>query len=263
MVILLVVGLTIFSINANRDPRETISGRLVLEITGPVQGLVSSIGDFVGNIWNNYFALIKAAKENEELRKEVDELRQALVDSEETRLENDRLRQMLSLELSDPPLRLFAKVVGWDASSHSRTAIINKGTNQGVQTQMAVVNSQGVVGRIIWASPNYSKVLLLVDPNATIDVIVQRSRTHGIAEGAGGNGLRLKYIMHNDEVVPGDIIMASGIEGVFPKGTLVGRVKSVDQQRSDLFLPVEVETAVDFDRLEEVAIIMQRRNLDE
>lgn len=263
MVILLVAGLVIFSINANRDPRETISGRLVLEITGPVQGVVSSIGDFVSNIWNDYFALIKTAQENDELRKEVQQLRQDLVDSEEIRLENDRLREMLRLIPDDPPRKLVAKVVGWDASSHSRTAIINRGTLQGVQTQMAVVNSQGVVGRIIWASPNYAKVLLLVDPNAGIDVMVQRSRSHGIAEGAGGDGLRLKYIMHNDEVALGDIIVASGIEGVFPRGTLVGKVSSIPHERKDLFIPVEVETSVDFDRLEEVAVILQRRNLDE
>ena len=263
MVIFVLGALVIFSINANRNPEETISGRLVLELTGPVQSVVSSVGDFVSEIWDSYFALVQAAKQNQELKQEVHNLRQALANYEEMRLENKRLQDLFKLQTSEAPRQLVARVVGWDASTHFRTAIINKGSNQGVLSQMAVINSQGVVGRVVWASPNYAKVLLLIDPNAAIDVMVQRSRARGIVEGAGSESLRLKYIMHTDEVATDDLIIASGEEGVFPKGILVGRVKAIHHELTDLFLPVEVEPAVDFDRLEEVAVILHRRNLDQ
>ena len=261
-IVFLVGALTVFSINANRDPKETISGRLVLEIVGPVQSLVSSVGDFLSDLWNNYFVLVQAAKQNEELQEKVNELNQHLVDYEELRLENARLQSLLDLRSSGAPAQVVAQVVGWDPSGNFRTAIINKGTNHGVRSQMAVINSQGVVGRIIWASPRYAKVLLLLDPNAAIDVLVQRSRAHGIVEGAGNDTLRLKYIVHAEEVMPGDVIIASGVEGVFPKGVLVGRVRAVDAGSADIFLPVELEPAVNFERLEEVAVILQRRELD-
>ena len=265
MAIFLVGALAIFSINANRNPQETISGRLILEITGPVQSAVTAAGDFLGNILNSYFALTQAAQQNKELKEENHQLRQALVGSEEIKLENQRLLKLLQLQAEESQRHTAARVVGWDdASSHFKTVIINKGSNHGVLTQMAVINSQGVVGRVIWSSPNYAKVLLLIDPNASVDVLVQRNRTRGIVEGAGNNKMRLKYIVHShsDEVTPGDTIIASGVEGIFPKGALVGRVRAISHTMTDMFLPVEVEPAVDFSHLEEVLVILERRDLD-
>ncbi len=262
MVIFLVGALTIFSINANRNPQETISGRLVLELTGPVQKAVSSVGSFLGEIWDSYFALVQAARHNEEMQREIYQLRQDLAGYEELKLENKRLQELLHLQTATAAPQLAARVVGWDASAHFRTAIIDKGSDHGVLAQMAVINNQGVVGRVIWSSPSYAKVILLIDPNAAIDVLVQRSRARGVVEGAGAEGLRLKYIMHTEEVAPGDIVIASGEEGVFPKGALVGRVRAIRHELTNLFLPVEVEPAVDFERLEEVAVILQRRDLD-
>jgi rod shape-determining protein MreC len=261
-IIFLVGGLTVFSINANQNPKDTISGRLVLELVGPLQSLASAVSDFTGEVWNHYFALVQAAKQNQALREQVDILNQRMIDYEEIKLENSRLQKLLALRSNESPPQLAARVVGWDPSGNFRTAIINKGAQHGIQPQMAVINSQGVVGRTIWASSNYAKVLLLPDPNAAIDVLIQRSRAHGIVEGAGNDTLRLKYIIRADEVAPGDVVIASGEEGIFPKGMLVGRVRAVHPELADTFLPIELEPAVDFERLEEVSIIMQRRELD-
>jgi rod shape-determining protein MreC len=262
MVVFLVGSLTIFSINANRDPEETISGRLVLELTGPLQQAASSLGAAISALWNHYFNLVHTARLNEELKKEIAGLRLQLTELEELRQENLRLGALLKLQAPNSPPQTAAMVVGWDASNNFRTAIINKGANHGVHSQMAVINSQGVVGRVVWSSPNYAKILLLIDSNSAIDVLVQRSRARGIVEGAGDDKLRLKYIMHADEVAVGDLIIASGVEGVFPKGALVGKVRAINHETVDMFLTIELEPAVAFERLEEVAVIMQRRNLD-
>jgi rod shape-determining protein MreC len=262
MVVFLVGALTIFSINANRNPEETISGRLVLELTGPLQQVASSLGTSISELWNHYFNLVHTARLNEDLKKEIADLRLQLVELEELRQENMRLSALLKLQTPSAPPQITAMVVGWDASNNFRTAIINKGSNHGVYAQMAIVNSQGVVGRVVWSSPNYAKILLLIDSNSAIDVLVQRSRARGIVEGAGDDKLRLKYIMHADEVAVGEVVIASGVEGVFPKGALVGKVRAINHATVDMFMAVELEPAVAFERLEEVAVIMQRRDLD-
>ena len=128
-------------------------------------------------------------------------------------------------------------------------------------TQMPVVNTQGVVGRIIWSSPNYSKVLLLSDPNSGVDVMVQRSRARGVVEGAGKDRLRLKYLQQGMDIIPGDKLITSGAAGVFPPDILVGVVRSVEKEDTGLFQKVEVDPAVDFDHLEEALIILQRRRI--
>lgn len=235
----------------------------MLEVVGPVQRLVASAVDGVDSIWRNYFALVHAARENEELKREVARMRRELTDQEELRLGNERLRGLLKLKAALSYPLVAGEVVAVDPTDHFRTAVINVGSNSGVQKLMPVVQVQGAVGRVTWTSPNYAKVLLLTDPNSAVDVIVQRSRVRGIVEGAGKDALRLKYTLHNDDVIPGDQLVASGAAGVFPKGVMIGTVLTVKKEPKGVFLVVDVEPAVDFGRLEEVLVILHRRDFME
>ncbi len=263
MAALLLGGLTLFSVNAGRDPSSSISGRLLLEILGPAQKAVSGIGEWVGGVWNRYFALVQVARQAEDLKRQVAAYRQQLTDMDELKLANARLRALLSLKEEGGYPQVAAQVVGMDPTNYFRTVIIDKGNSDGVDTQMPVANAQGVVGRVIWASSHYAKVLLLVDPNAAMDVLVQRSRARGIVEGAGRDTLRLKYVLHSEDVAAGDRLVATGADGVFPKGMLVGFVRAVKQEGKGVFQHIEVEPAVNFDRLEEVVVILHRRNFDD
>lgn len=263
MAALLLGGLTLFSVNAGRDPSSSVTGRLLLEIMGPPQRAVSAVGEWIGGIWNRYFALVQVARQAEDLKRQVASYRQQLTDVEELRLANARLQALLSLKGQINAPQVAAQVVGVDPTNYFRTVIIDKGSSDGVDTQMPVVNAQGVVGRVIWASAGYAKVLLLVDPNAAMDVLVQRSRARGIVEGAGSDTLRLKYVLHAEDVGPGDRLVATGADGVFPKGMLVGLVRAVKQEGKGVFQLIEVEPAVNFDRLEEVVVILQRRDFDD
>jgi rod shape-determining protein MreC len=260
---LLLGALIIFSLNAGKGPGESRAGRLVLEVIGPVQRAVSAAGNWLDGVWRHYFNLVHAARENDELKDRVAGMRQDLTELQELKLANRRLRSLLNLEAREQHPTVAAEIVGVDPSSHFRTAIINRGTRDGVKPRMPVIQHQGVVGRVIWASPNYAKVLLLIDPNAAVDVLVQRSRVRGVVEGAGSDTLRLKYVLHNDKVIPGDVLVCTGAAGVFPKGTLVGRVRSVEEKVKGVFLQVDVEPAVDFSRLEEVLVILRQRSFDE
>ncbi len=259
----LLVALILFSVHAGREPASTPFGRFMLEVVGPVQRLVTQAGEGLDSLWRRYFALVHAAKENEELRREVARLKGQLTQQEELRLANQRLRGLLKLKAALSYPLVAAEVVAVDPTDHFRTAVINAGAKSGVKRLMPVVQVQGAVGRVVWTSPNYAKVLLLTDPNSAVDVIVQRSRVRGIVEGAGKGTLRLKYILHNDDVAPGDKLVSSGAAGVFPKGILVGTVRSVKKEPKGVFQVVEVEPAVDFSRLEEVLVILHRRDFTE
>jgi rod shape-determining protein MreC len=158
---------------------------------------------------------------------------------------------------------LAAEVVASDPSDHFRTVIINKGTKDGVTTNKPVVHPQGVVGRIIWASPHYAKVLLLTDPNSGADVIVQRSRARGVVQGMDKDRLRLKYVQRAQDVAVGDRIITSGVAGVFPPGILIGEVRKVDEEGRGIFQRVEVAPAVDFERLEEVVVLLYQRDFND
>lgn len=259
----LLAALAFFSFKAGRAPVAEPAGRWLMELIGPAQRAVTSLGDQLDSIWRRYFALVQAAQENQRLSRQVASLRQQLVDLEELRRANQRLKALLNFKQTlDYPM-VAAEVVGSDPSGHFRTVIIDKGTTAGVQTLMPVVCAQGAVGRVIWASPHYAKLLLLIDPNSGVDVLVQRSRARGIVEGQAGGGLNLKYVVHTEEVAPGDRVITSGAAGVFPKGVLVGTVSSVKKEKLGTFQKIEVEPAVDFNRLEEVLVILRRRNLDE
>lgn len=260
MAALLLGALTLFSINAGRDPQASLTGRLLLEIVGPAMEAVTWIGDATGEVWDRYFALVHAARQNEELKRQVASYRQQLTEMEELKLANRRLKDLLGLRDKPAAPLVAAQVVGVDPTNHFRTVIIDKGGKEGVLSQMPVISSQGVVGRVIWASAHYAKVLLLIDPNAALEVLVQRSRARGVVEGAGADTLRLKYVMHNDDVAAGDRLVATGTDGVFPKGALVGFVRAIKQEGKGVFQQIEVEPAVDFDRLEEVLVVLQRRD---
>jgi len=261
---LFVLGaLAYFSFSAGKGVERIPAGRYLLELTGPVQRGITGVGDWFNSVWRHYFALVQASEENDRLKNELAALKQRTVDRDELELANRRLKKLLEFKQNlDYPI-VAAEVVGTDPSAQFKTVIINKGASHGVLPLMPVVCAQGAVGRVIWSSPHYAKLLLLIDPNSGVDVIVQRSRARGVAEGAPGGELRLKYLIHTEDVRLGDKVITSGAAGVYPKGVLVGTVSAVRQGQDGAFQRVQITPAVDFGRLEEVLVLLRRRQLDQ
>ncbi len=261
---LFVLGaLAYFSFSAGKGVDRIPAGRYLLELAGPAQRGINEVGLWFNSVWRHYFALVQAAEENDRLKKELAALKQRTVDRDELELANRRLKKLLEFKKDLEFPMVAAEVVGIDPSAQFKTVIINKGTTAGVQPLMPVVCAQGAVGRIIWASPHYAKLLLLIDPNSGVDVIVQRSRARGVVEGALNGELHLKYVIHSDDVRPGDKVLTSGAAGVYPKGMLVGVVSAVHQEKDGAFKRVEISPAVDFGRLEEVLVLLRQRRLDQ
>jgi len=101
-------------------------------------------------------------------------------------------------------------------------------------------------------------VLLLLDQNFALDALAQRTRSRGVVEGTGNDYCRMKYVLRSEDIRSGDIIVVSGLEGVFPKGTIIGKIKSLKQSKASLFFDVVVTPAVEFGKLEEVFIVLDR-----
>ena len=121
---------------------------------------------------------------------------------------------------------------------------------------MPAVTAEGVVGRVVETSPRFAQILLAIDYNSAIDVFVQRSRVRGILAGRSERNCSLKYVLKNDDVVKGDVIVTSGMGGMFPRGLRLGAVTQVNSMSQDIFLEIEVAPQVNFHQLEEVLIIL-------
>lgn len=183
-------------------------------------------------------------------------LRAELASREELQRENERLRRLLGYAESQPKRTVAARVIAEDASSWFRTVEIDRGYDDGVIDGLPVVDAAGLVGRVVHSGPRSSRVLLITDASSAVAVLVQDERIRGVCRGQGG-GVALDFALIADDIKVGDGIITSGLGGVFPKGLVVGYVRSVRRERSGLFQTVEVEPAVDFAHLEEVLVVLK------
>jgi rod shape-determining protein MreC len=180
---------------------------------------------------------------------------------DEQRLENIRLRALLGLKESLPFHAEAASLISNSVRGSSKTCLINRGKSSGLRKDMAVVNSQGVVGRTWAVSGGITKVQLLVDAASGVAVLVQRTRVQGVLIGRGDALLELRYLTALDDVEPGDLLLTSGQDGIYPKGLPVGIVAEVVES-SSLQRVVKVVPRVEFNRLEEVLVILPESGED-
>ena len=253
--VLLLATVLIYSYNLRQKTSTTFFERAVLTFASPFQIVIDDTLDSVSGAWNRYIWLVKTHQRNLELAQENRELRFKLQQVTEIELQNKRLRKLLAFvdELDRPALP--AQVIGEDASNWARTLIIDKGTWSGLETGMPVVAADGVVGRIIKTAPESSRVLLITDASSAVAGLVQRTRTRGVARGRGDD-LTVEYALADSDIRVGDLLVTSGMGGVFPKGLPFGRIESVEKDPFSLFQRVRASTTVDFSHLEEVMVVV-------
>ncbi len=243
----------------NNDEGDTpLLPKAVLELFGPFQKGLKKGMDFVEGIVDRYLLLFHVKEENRMLREIVEELKQERVDLLEEKSENARLRALLAFKKDVTKLLLPAQVIGKDLSGWFQTLTIDRGTQDGIEEGMAVLSVQGIVGQIMESSENFSRVLLLTDPNSAVAALIQRTRARGIVGGLGPSGCRLKYLHRSEDVEKGDLVLSSGLDGIYPKGTLIGTVTDVKKKESDLFQHVTLQLSVDIHKLEEVIVLCEK-----
>ncbi len=195
------------------------------------------------------------------MRRDLDSLKMENILYREVLATNLRLQQLLQFKnTTDQPV-IAAQVIGMDPTGWFQSVIIDKGKNAGIKLNMPVVNAEGVVGRLVAVSHNYSKVLLIIDQNSAVDCIIQRSRDNGIVKGLSSKVCTLDYVLKSSDVRVGDIVVTSGLGGIFPKGIPVGEVIDVKDPAGELFKDVKIRPVVDFSKLEELLVILKEDTL--
>ena len=230
---------------------ESVTFGVFSEVQRALSGGVSGIR----RAWGGYVGLRNLKAENEELKRQ---LAAAQVAGQEQRALADRARgfqKLLELRDSISLATAAAEIIGGPASPDFRTLTIDKGTRDGLRPDMAVIAPEGVVGRLVVPSARSAKVQLLVDRNAAAGVIIERTRAQGVVVGSGDDRLQMQYVSEVSDLAVGDVVVTSGIDTIYPKGLIVGRVEVVEKN-GPAFKRIIVKPAVDFSRLEEVLVVL-------
>jgi rod shape-determining protein MreC len=254
--ILLITANLILLAVATRRPAASGLGRTMIAFVAPFQELATRIVKTVQDSWWRYLLLVSVSEENQQLLQELGESRQKLIQQRELELENQRLRELLGFKRSQASSAVAAEIIGKDPSAWFKTVIIDKGSADGLRRGLPAVSALGVVGQIIEVSGHQSRLMLIIDRNSGADALVQRTRARGIVKGTSQDDCYLDYVLHADDVRAGDLVVTSGYDGVYPKGLLIGTVAAVDFKGGDFFKEIQITPAVDFDKLEEVLVII-------
>ncbi|MGA7827784.1 MAG: rod shape-determining protein MreC [Geobacteraceae bacterium] len=255
--IALLAALLFYSLQLRQKEHTTAFERAVLTVSAPVGALVFRVNDFFAGIWNNYISLVNVRKENDRLRETVKQLNTRVIQSHEAVLDNERLQKLLNLRNSLHVPSIAARVIGEDVTPWFRTIIIDRGSVDGVREGMPVVASGGVVGRVVRVASTSSRLLLLTDNASAIAATVQRSRARGVVKGKSGQLCSLEFSQRGEDVKVGDVIVTSGIGGVFPHALPLGEVTMVKKGEYGIFQTVELRPFVSMSHLEEVLVLLR------
>jgi len=255
LAVLVAISATLLSISGTRGVSSYGFGLSVL-LVAPAQEATVRAVRFAKDIWKHYFFLVSAAKETGSLGKQLSHATEKANRCDETELSNFRLRGLLNFRETMSERVLAAEIVAKDASPWFRSVIIDKGRAEGVGKGMPVVIPAGVAGLVTDISYHHSKVMLVIDRNSAVDALVQRTRARGVVKGKSDGQCLFRYVLRKHDVMEGDVIVSSGLDGVFPKGIRVGRVSGVTKSNSDIFQGVVITPFVDFEKLEEVLVVL-------
>lgn len=253
----LLVALVLFSLNVPRNREANFIERGVMNLFAPVLKPFAHASGVVENIWDGYISLVNVRRENVRLHAAIKELNSRLTAGEEALLENQRLENLLDMKESIKPPTVGAIVVGEDVSSWFRTLVIDSGSSSGLKVGMAVVAAEGVVGQVVKVAASTSRVLLLTDHASGIAATIQRSRARGVVKGKGEGLCSLEFTTREEDVKVGDLVVTSGIGGVFMKGLPIGEVTMVKRGQYGIFQTVTIRPSVNIAHLEEVLVVLR------
>ena len=230
----------------------------VFGVFSEVQRVANGVTTGVRTSWQNYFALQQVQEENERLKQQISALQIRLQQERSLAQQSQSLQKLLELKTSSELATTAANVIAGGASPEFRTITIDKGTSEGVHGDMAVISPAGIVGRVIQPSPRAAKIQLLIDRNAAAGAMVERTRAQGVVIGTGADELRMDYVSGSAEVKAGDVVVTSGIDGIYPKGFVIGQIQSVKRGAGG-YSSIVIRPAVDFSALEAVLIVVTPR----
>lgn len=252
------VLLLAFQIKRNSDVR--LIRYWASEIITPGERAASWTFSGIGGIWDGYIALRGAHAENLRLRQEVGRLELRNQELESRAAEAQRLSLLLDFrEVHREAPMLAAQVIGGSADLSSHTVFINKGERSGIRRDQAVITPNGIVGKIVEVSPDTAQVLLINDRDSGVGALFADTRAQGILKGTGDPEPVLAYVMNDEKVHDGEVLLTSGEDRIYPKGLLIGTVSSFKPGYP--FQTINVQTAARLDRLEDVLVLLSQKEL--
>ena len=236
----------------------TLFERTVMTLFSPVPKAVNWAGGSAEDMYHGYLDMRRAVNENLELRRKVASLTTENVKLRQTDSDLRRLRNLLQYSEQFNMETSMAHTIMIDTSGRFKAVIIDRGSGDGVEVNDAIVNANGLIGRVILTTSDLAKVQLVTDNNSAIGALIERTRRQGVLRGDGTGIVEMHDIPTLADVKPGDRILTAGIDGIYPKGIPIGYVTKA-QQGPNLFKNIEVRPSVDFGTIEEVIVIHTRK----
>ncbi len=264
--LILLVGTAAMRFTGPDRPYLTGVEQVFRDLVAPLQGGVTVISRKTANLFQGISTIQSIQRENAVLRRQLEELTAENNRLKEFQLENARLRKLLRFteRSADEYQVIPARVIARDPSNWFHTFTLDVGTDDGIAKDMAVITHQGLVGRVAAVSRRSAEVLTVVDQEGAVGALVQDSRVPGVVEGIpGGSGkLQMIHLPHDAPVRTGQVVVTSGLGGVFPKGIRIGYITEVVPEASGLMKKALVKPFVPFDRVEEVLVVVSVRGMN-
>ncbi|MEG6614883.1 rod shape-determining protein MreC [Peptococcaceae bacterium 1198_IL3148] len=254
VIVLIVINMTTLSRSA-QTPLEVAVKDSLAPLQKVTMGISSSIKEnisFIGSLGH-------LKEENQALKDEIRKLKSELNQVEEYKVQNRQFKELLNYrEATAENYQLMsATVIGRDPGNWFGTITLNRGAADGVERDMAVVVPEGLVGRVVAVSNQTAEVLLITDPRSGVGSQVQQSRVPGVVEGiANSTGVvRMVHLPKNEQVKNNQVVISSGVGGVYPSGIRIGKIFSVEDDPAGLFKIATIKPFVNFNVLENVFIV--------
>jgi len=231
---------------------------VLFDLAAPLQDLIASPVDEARGLWASYVDLLGVREENERMRRRVADLEEENLQYREALVASGHLQQIAAMRDDFEIPMLPSEVVGLDVVPWFRSVLVDRGGVHGVQAGNPVITAEGVVGLVTATSSRAAKTMLLLDRQSAIDGIVQRSRARGMVRGRGTDELEFEFVVRGGDVRAGDVVITSGLGGVYPKGLRIGEVVEVADPGGRLLQTASLRPAVDFGRLEQVFVMLRR-----
>lgn len=228
---------------------------LLASVSQPVVSLARGVASGIRGLFTGFADLREARGENRRLRADVHRLQNELNLAREQRIENERLVRLLMMKEQLEPESVAARLITANLSDEQHLIVIDRGADDGVRVDQAVLAWGGVVGRVVFVNSSTAKIRLLTDPGSRVAGISQRTRQNGTIAGRGSGLLEMLYVPSYAEIARGDRIITAGIDGVFPKGYGLGRVVQIGES-SAIQKSILVEPEVAFSKLEDVLVLI-------
>jgi len=255
-----VLGLAVQVKKSGTDTENTRLIRIwAIDVITPLERSVVWFQSGAHDLWHNYFYLRGVRAENRQLKEQIEQMRLEQVRLSEDAAQAHRLQNLLAFKEQFVSKTVAAQVIGSSGSDLSRMVYIDKGEDDGIKRDMAVITADGIVGKVMLVYSHLAQVLLINDQTSGVGVILEKTRLQGVLRGTSNGEVVLERVMSDEQVPVGETVLTSGGDQIFPKGLHVGTVSKVGNGK-DLFLNIKVKPSTDLSKLEEVLVLVEKQD---